>query len=68
MLNDYLYDTAFLKELDKNRNKFLYVKIIVLDMQERPISSIEGRVQQGASINIDGTSSMRRTCNLRNNT
>jgi len=64
MLNDYLYDTAFLKELDKNRNKFLYVKIIVLDMQERPISSIEGRVQQGASINIDGSSSMRRTCSI----
>ena len=64
MKKDYLHDYAFLRELDKNRNKFLYVKIVVLDMQERPISEIEGRVEQGASINVDGSSSVRRTCNI----
>ena len=64
MDREYLYDTAFLKELDKNRNKFYYVKVIVLDMNERPISEIEGRVQDGASISIDGHSAVRRTCSL----
>ena len=64
MHREYLYDTSFLKELDQYRNKFYYVKIIVLDMQERPISEIHGRVQDGSSINIDGNSAVRRTCNL----
>lgn len=64
MNNDFLRDSAFLKELDKYINKFYYVKITVLNWEERPISAIEGRVQQGASISLDGSSSMRRTCNL----
>ena len=64
MKNEYLYDTSFLKELDEYNNKFCYVKIIILDMDERPISAIEGRIQSGASINLDGNSAVRRTCNL----
>jgi hypothetical protein len=64
MYRDYLKDTAFLRELDKNNNKFFYVKIIVLDMQEKPISAIEGRVKTGSSINIDGKSAVRRTADL----
>lgn len=64
MRREYLKDTSFLRDLDRNNNKFFYVKIIVLDMEERPISSIEGRVQSGASINIDGSSAVRRTANL----
>ena len=64
MYRDYLKDTAFLRELDKNNNKFFYVKIIVLDMQEKPISAIEGRIETGSSINIDGKSAVRRTADL----
>ena len=37
MYREYLKDAAFLRDLDKNINKFFYVKIIVLDMEERPI-------------------------------
>jgi len=64
MRREYLKDTSFLRELDRNSNKFFYVKVIVLDMNEKPISAIEGRVQSGASINIDGSSAVRRTANL----
>ena len=57
-------DAAFLKALDNERNKFYYARIIVLDKLEKPIKSIEGRVQQGSSISINGNSSVRRTCNI----
>ena len=61
---DYLKDTAFLRQLDLEKNKFYWVKIEVLDMQERPIQAIEGRVLPGSSISIDGNSSVRRTCSI----
>ena len=64
MDREYLNDSAFLKDLDNYRNKFYLVKIIVLDMQEKPISEIHGRIQDGSTINIDGNSAIRRTCNL----
>ena len=64
MDKEYLKDTSFLKELDKYNNKFYYVKIIVLDMDEKPIRAIEGRVEPGSSLNIDGSSAVRRTCSL----
>ena len=57
-------ETAFLKALDNERNKFYYARIIVLDKLDRPIKSIEGRVQQGSSISLNGSSSVRRTCNI----
>lgn len=57
-------DAAFLKALDNERNKFYYAKIIILDKLEKPIRTIEGRVQQGSSISINGNSSVRRTCNI----
>ena len=59
----YLKDKDFLKRLDLVRNKKTYVKIIVLDIDELPVRTIEGQITSG-SINIDGSSSMRRTCNL----
>ena len=64
MYREYLKDTAFLRDLDRNINKFSYVKIIVLDMEEKPISAIEGRVEAGSTINIDGNSAVRRTADL----
>ena len=60
----YLKDKDFLRKLDNNNNKFYQVKIEVLDAEERPISAIQGKVQSGSSINIDGNSSVRRTCNI----
>lgn len=60
----YLKDTSFLRELDNDSNKFYWVKITVLDQNEGPIQSIEGQVLPGSVISIDGTSSVRRTCNI----
>lgn len=58
-----LYDKEFLLELDKSKNKIIYARITALTFSEAPIEYIEGRVTQG-SINIDGTSAVRRTCSL----
>ena len=58
-----LYDKNFLLELDKQKNKNTYAKITSLTFDEFPIESIEGRISQG-SINIDGNSALRRTCQL----
>lgn len=57
------YDKDFLVELDKVRNKIIYARITALQFNETPIETIEGRVT-GGSINIDGASSLRRTCSL----
>lgn len=57
------YDKEFLLQLDKNKNKTIYAKIIALKFDESPIETIEGRVTQG-SINIDGSSAVRRSCSL----
>ena len=62
-MNNYLKDSVFLKKLDLENLKKYYVKIIVLTMDEFPVTEIEGKISTG-SINIDGNSSMRRTCNL----
>ena len=59
-----IQDNALLKALDNERNKFYYARIIILDKLDKPIKSIEGRVQQGSSISINGSSSVRRTCNI----
>lgn len=58
-----LYNQEFLREIDKDRNKTLYAKVTALNFNELPIESIEGRLT-GGSINIDGDSSVRRTCSL----
>lgn len=59
----YLKDTQFLKEIDKVKNKQQFVKITVLDWQERPLQNITGKVIDG-NINLDGSSAMRRTANI----
>lgn len=57
------YDKEFLLKLDKDKNKIIYARIESLQIDESPIETIEGRVTQG-SINIDGTSAVRRSCSL----
>ena len=53
----------FLLDLDKFKNKTIYIRITALTKDENPIETIEGR-STGGSINIDGASSVRRTCSL----
>lgn len=53
----------FLLELEKDRNREIYARIVLLDVNELPIEEIEGKVISG-SVNIDGTSVVRRTCSL----
>ena len=62
-MQTYLLDKNFLKQLDAETQKEIYAKIDSLNVHEHPIESIEGRVT-GGSINIDGSSSVRRSCNL----
>lgn len=56
-------DKDFLKELDKSKDKTIYVKITALNLKEQPVQSIEGHAT-GGSINVDGNSAVRRTCSL----
>ena len=58
-----LLDKDFLLELDRRRDRETYVRLTALTLDEHPIESIEGKATQG-SINIDGMSAVRRTCNL----
>lgn len=59
----YLKDNNFLKRFNETHLKEQYVKIIVLTFDEKPIQQIQGLVT-GGSISLDGSSGMRRTCNL----
>ena len=58
-----LLDKDFLKELDNFNSREIYARITALTANELPIEMIEGRIT-GGSINIDGTSAVRRTCSL----
>lgn len=59
----YLLDIPFLKTINKIRIKEQYTKIIVLDFQEKKVKEIQGQISSG-SINLDGSSNVRRTCNI----
>lgn len=58
-----LYNKEFLKRLDEQCNKTTYARIEALNLDEYVVESIEGKVTSG-SLNIQGTSAIRRTCNL----
>ena len=60
---DFLTDKQFLKQLDGQRDKTLYARIISLNMDEDPLAEITGQVVSG-NINVDGSSKVRRTCNI----
>jgi hypothetical protein len=47
----------------ETRQRETYARITLLTQDELPIEYIEGRVTAG-SINVDGGSALRRTCNL----
>lgn len=58
-----IYPKEFLLELDKLQHKIIYARVTCLTKDERPLEAIEGQVT-GGSITLDGTSSVRRACQL----
>ena len=62
-MNNPLFDFNFLIELMNYQHREVYAKITLLTQNELPLQQIEGRVTSG-SINVDGNSALRRTCNL----
>lgn len=58
------YSLNFLDNLFTQTNRTIYAKIISLNLDGRPQEEISGRVSQGGSINVDGKSAVRRSCNL----
>lgn len=57
------YDKEFLKELVEFPHRNVFVKLSLLNIGGELIEEIQG-VATGGSINIDGSSSMRRSCNI----
>ena len=62
-LKDPLVNDDFLLEIDRIKEKELYARVTVLTQDENPIEFIEGRIISG-SLNIDGSSTVRRSCSL----
>ena len=58
-----LYDKDFLMELQTQHERETYARVATLDVNEDPIEYIQGKVT-GGSVSVDGTSTVRRTCNL----
>ena len=50
--------------MDNFPHKEKFAKITLLTKNELPIESIEGRITNGGSINIDGNSAVRRSVSL----
>lgn len=63
MISNPLYDKEFLNELFSKKKRWIYARVTALTQQEKPIEYIEGKIT-GGTINIDGASSVRRTCSL----
>ena len=59
----YLKDSDFIKYVTQLHLKEQYVKITLLDWYDNPLEDIQGIIT-GGSLNLNGDSSMRRTCNL----
>ena len=62
-MSNYLLDNNFLIELHKFPHREIYARITSLTVDEKQIEYIEGKIT-GGSINVDGSSAVRRTCNL----
>lgn len=65
MINNQLYllDKDFLLSIIQQQQRDVYVRITALDINNIPVETIEGQAT-GGSINIDGNSSVRRTCSI----
>ena len=62
-MKKFLKDKNFLNQLNDLKIKEQYIRFTILSWLEEPITEIQGKVLSG-SINIDGSSSLRRTANL----
>lgn len=62
-MKDFLKDENFLQELFSYKHKVIYGKIIAMTADERDTEEITGIISSG-SVQISGTSAVRRTCNL----
>ena len=62
-MKDPMLDEEFLHKLDKYPHKFLWAKIISLNMEEYPLEEITGKITSG-SVTVDGSSALRRTCSM----
>lgn len=58
-----LFDIDFLYKLSTAKQREIFARITSLTWEEMPLEYIEGKVT-GGSINVDGSSAVRRTCNL----
>lgn len=58
-----LHDKEFLNKLFYQNEREVYARITSLTFEEYPIEQIEGKITDG-SVSLDGTSAVRRTCNL----
>lgn len=61
--NNFLSDKDFLIKLHTTQQREIFAKIITLTWDEKPLEQVEGKITNG-NINIDGSSSMRRSCSL----
>ena len=59
-----IYDKNFLNNLFYQENKVIFAKILSLDFYENIREEISGKILPGGTINVDGNSIVRRTCNL----
>ena len=63
MRSNPLMNKEFLLKLFAKQHREIFVRITALTFDETPIEYIEGKAIDG-TVNIDGTSAVRRTCNL----
>jgi hypothetical protein len=63
MIKNPFFDEDFLNRLTLHRQREVYARVTALTKDELPIEFIQGKVT-GGSVNIDGTSAVRRTCSL----
>ena len=59
----YSQDINFLKKICSQKNQKIYCQIFSLDEYDNIIKNLTGIIQNG-SINLDGSSAIRRTCSL----
>ena len=58
-----MFDKDFLSQICQQQHRETFAKIIALTFDEYPVETLEGKITTG-SINVDGNSAVRRTCNL----
>lgn len=58
---NFMEDKEFLRLFQEHPIKEQHIKVELLDFKENPISEIQGKCTSG-SLNVDGASSIRRTC------